>query len=348
MPRKQLQPFCVFPRLSLSKPTAVRSLCGGPRLVWLIGLAWLLLGAVGCNESPPAAPNTAVAPTPTAPDTTPVVPPTATLPLPTPTATPRPLAAVVNGAPIYLEQYEAELARYREWYPKTAPDGRDVRVYVLDLMIDQALIDQAAARQGLTVAEDELEAKIAAAIAESGGPEAYQVWLSSSGFDEQSFRAQVTAELLTQQVIAFVTRDLPTTAEFVRARYIQVDDRALADDLLRQLREGGDFAALAARHSLEPTRDITRGDLGFFSRGMLTVPAVEEAAFALAVNTLSEVIAVTRSDGSETYYLVQVTGREPFRPLSADQQAAQAQQTFEAWLAEERRAATIDVQLGFD
>ncbi len=43
-----------------------------------------------------------------------------------------------------------------------------------------------------------------------------------------------------------------------------------------QLQAGADFATLAYRYD-----PLTGGDLGWFPRGVLTQPAVEEAAFSL-------------------------------------------------------------------
>ena len=45
-------------------------------------------------------------------------------------------------------------------------------------------------------------------------------------------------ELLTAAVAEQVTRDVPFSAEHVRARYIVVDDPALAQQLLVELADG--------------------------------------------------------------------------------------------------------------
>ncbi len=75
--------------------------------------------------------------------------------------------------------------------------------------------------------------------------------------------------------------------EQVRARHIlirtsaerdQAAARALAEDLLRRLRSGEDFAALAQEFSDDPGSKERGGDVGFFGRGEMT-PPFEEAAF---------------------------------------------------------------------
>lgn len=68
------------------------------------------------------------------------------------------------------------------------------------------------------------------------------------------------------------------------------EGRAKATDLLKQLREGADFATLAKEHSTDPGSGSRGGDLGFVGRGRM-VPAFEQAAFALAQpGDLSEVV----------------------------------------------------------
>lgn len=311
-----------------------------------------LLLLVACRrEDDPATPT----PTATAivlVEDSPTVVPDTPLPLPTdaptPTATPRPMVATVNGEPIWLSDYERELEKFQEWFPDRAPDGRDVRAYTLDQLIEQTLIGQIAVANGWSVSAETIDTKIAEAITSAGGDDAYRVWLDNSGFTEETFRTQVAQELLIQFVLEQVTADVPTTTEFVRARYIQVDDRELADTILLELANGADFVTLVDLHSVDPFKEVTRGDLGFFERGMLTIPEVEATAFALEPLAISEVVTVTKLDGSETYYIVQMTKREPFRPYSAERRAELLQETWERWLAEQYDNATIDVMIGFD
>ena len=56
--------------------------------------------------------------------------------------------------------------------------------------------------------------------------------------------------------------------------------RAKADDILKQLKAGGNFAALAKQYSEDPGTKDKGGDLGFFGRGELVKP-FEEVAFSL-------------------------------------------------------------------
>ena len=85
--------------------------------------------------------------------------------------------------------------------------------------------------------------------------------------------------------------------ELVRASHILVSPRdstpeadreakARADSLLGRLREGEDFADLAARVTDDPATKENGGDLGVFGRGAM-LPEVERAAFAMRPGDLS-------------------------------------------------------------
>ncbi len=83
--------------------------------------------------------------------------------------------------------------------------------------------------------------------------------------------------------------------------------RARAEELLKQLRGGGDFAELARKNSEDTGSAANGGDLGWIVRGQ-TVKAFEDTAFSLKPNELSGVIATEYG-----FHILQVLGKEQAR-----------------------------------
>jgi hypothetical protein len=66
-------------------------------------------------------------------------------------------------------------------------------------------------------------------------------------------------------------------------------ERSLAEDILRRVRAGEDFAALAGRFSDDPGSKGKGGDLGWFVRGQM-VKEFEDAAFRLQPGQVSDIV----------------------------------------------------------
>jgi peptidyl-prolyl cis-trans isomerase C len=75
----------------------------------------------------------------------------------------------------------------------------------------------------------------------------------------------------------------------VKARHIVVKTRDEAQEVLKRLAGGADFAKLASEVSLEASTRVKGGDLGWVPRGVMTRP-FEDAIFALKAGQISEPI----------------------------------------------------------
>lgn len=284
---------------------------------------WLSLALAACGQ-PTLAPTATVAATATRPE------PTST-PEP-PTATPVPLAARVNGQPILLAAYEDEVKRCQ-----AAQAFSDCPARVLQTLIEQSVVEQAAQAAGLTVSESDVEAELARVQQGLGSAEAYTAWLRANFYSDQAFREAVRRDLLRARMLQQVTAAVGETAEQVHAQAILVSDEATARSLLEQIRSGADFATLAVNYSLDLSTRVAGGDLGWFPRGWLTVPEVEQAAFALQPGETSEVIQTEMG-----YYLVQVLERDPVRALSPGARQALRERAYQTWLQGEMAKAVIE------
>ncbi len=180
-------------------------------------------------------------------------------------ADPATLVATVNGEAITL----GDLAAVRAELPREYLALPDDALYdgIRDQLVSQKVLALAAEAQGVA---DDPAVRRALALQRQN--------LLADAYLRVELGKRITPEALQAAYAARYLEAEPVRE--VRASHILVADEALAQDLRAQLDAGADFAALAAEHGTDGTRE-QGGDLGWFEKGMM-VPEFAEAAFALA------------------------------------------------------------------
>ena len=313
-----------------------------------LALVAVLVGSVACSGAGPSGGPTAA---PNAPESV----PTATLPpvagqpagqVANSTVMPAlQAAAIVNGQAIPLGAYQEQVSQFQaalvaQGLDPNSQDGQaqlaQMRQQVLDNMIDDVLIAQAAAKEGVSVSDADLDAAMQKLIADAGGQVAFEQSLVVSGQTLDEARALQRTQMLNNLMRDRVLANVPTTAEQVHARHILVDSEATAQALLAQIQAGADFAQLAQQASQDNLTRDSGGDLGWFPRGVLVSKEVEDAAFALQPGQVSGVV-----HSAFGYHIVQVIERDPARQLDPEQLLKVQQQAVEQWLAGLRASADV-------
>jgi len=261
---------------------------------------------------------------------TPIVPTQTSVP---PTATPPPSAAVVNGEYITLVEFQAELQRYKtaqQGLGKTVSD-EDAAKTVLEDLIAQVLLAQAASNAGFNLTEADLQSRIDSLTAQVGGADALSKWKSEHGYDEASFRLTLKRAVESAWMRDKIIADVPITAEQVHVQQILTYNEQDALAVLDQLKAGKDFNELALAYD-----PMTGGELGWAPRGYLLDPKADEAVFALEVGAYTNVIATEAG-----FHIFKVIAREPNHPLSPDALLLVQEQAIKNWLAQQRQQAEI-------
>lgn len=273
-----------------------------------------------------------------------------TEPLPTATVSstptpPAPLAALVNGEYIFLSELERQMALYETAMygqgadldtPELQAHLSQVRLEVLESLIDYTLVRQEAEALALVVSDKVLEAQLESDIDAGGGLAAFEEWLQVTGQTREDYKETLHRSMLSQRVLEEVTSDLPTEVEQVHARQIVVGSLEVAQQIHVSLRDGGDFAELARDHSLDLATKDAGGDLGWFPRGWVA-PEVESIVFSLQPGEFSDAIPV-----GEEYYIIQVVDWEAARPLPDYINIELKLAAFDQWLEERRSASEIE------
>lgn len=97
--------------------------------------------------------------------------------------------------------------------------------------------------------------------------------------------------------------------EMIRAAHILVEEEEQANELLAAIEGGADFHELASANSKCPSGS-RGGDLGDFGRGQM-VPEFEQAAFALNIGEISEVVKTQFG-----YHLIKLLDKKDIVPFT--------------------------------
>ena len=271
---------------------------------------------------------------------TPVVNSTGTAPLPPlagsstslrPTPTSPPLAASVNGENITLDEYQAELARYKSALGTEL--ATEDKQKVLNDLIDQLLLAQMAREKGFIVDEKVVQERVIQLNTRLGNEQVLKDWMSAQGYTDENFRhslaRSIAAAWMRDQIIAQVADKV----EQVHARQILLTNQDQANEVLSQLRSGKDFVTLVVKYD-----PVTRGDLGWFPQGYLLDTNLDEAVFKLQPNEYSDVIQT-----SAGYHIIQVVARDPARVLEAEIRLILQEQALQKWLEARRAQSQINI-----
>lgn len=160
---------------------------------------------------------------------------------------------------------------------------------LLQMMIDSALVTEAAEELGADLSKDAVEERLTQ-LRGTQDEAAFEEQLSAAGLDMDDARKSVRDMLAQEfvQVIASAESSITALPEtYSRLSHILVNDEALAKDLAEQARGGADFAKLASENSSDTASAVDGGNLGW-SQTSRYVAAFADAASALKVGEISE------------------------------------------------------------
>ena len=229
---------------------------------------------------------------------------------------------------------------------------KQIRQQILEQLIVRQLLEEKVKEANIVITEEDVLNQIKQLLATQGSPmslEEFKKTTAESGRSFDEIKQQVEKGMAYQRIVDAqwtgkinITEEQakkyydenPTQFEVkeqVRASHILIKPKtdeagadpnqekakakAKAEDLLRQIKEGADFAALAKANS-DCTSAAKGGDLNFFGKGQM-VPPFEKAAFALETGKVSDIVE-TRFG----YHIIKVTDRKEAGTTSFEQAKA--------------------------
>jgi peptidyl-prolyl cis-trans isomerase C len=264
----------------------------------------------------------------------PVTSPTSTQTSLPPTETPIPLAVIINGEGITLDEFNAELDRYLSSQGGEADiERQSAETLVLDDLIGQTLLSQGAQENGFELTDEILSERIQNLINDAGGEAAFNQWLQANGYHQESFRRDLEKSIKAAWMRDQILTEVPSVAKQVNLRQIFLLDADQADQVYQELESGTDFATLAEEYD-----PLTRGEIGWVPRNYLPHKIIEEAAFALQPGEYSPVLETTVG-----YHIIQVIAIEDERRLSPDARLIWQELALRDWVNQRREESNIEI-----
>ncbi|MHC4642837.1 MAG: peptidylprolyl isomerase [Planctomycetota bacterium] len=249
------------------------------------------------------------------------------------------VAVTVNGVAIMEKDIDADFKKMTAQAPPAyvEQNKEQFRRQVLDRAIAIKLIDEKAKAAKITVTEEDILAQVNEIAAQQRmSSEDFKKMLQSRGMDYDEWKQQIQWGVMLGKLVEadfgdqlnitdtdannFYSANIKQfdTPEQVKASHIlitpvtdpNVDPNeaeagalAKAQDLLKQVKEGANFAELATANSDCPSK-AKGGDLGYFGRGGMA-PPFEKAAFALKVNEVGDIVKTQFG-----YHIIKVTDKK--------------------------------------
>jgi peptidyl-prolyl cis-trans isomerase C len=247
-----------------------------------------------------------------------------------------PIAASVDGTPIFLAAVQREVSRVRRTeegkngVAETSSSPKEIAKAVLGPLIDRQILLAQARADKLVVSDADIQ-RATDALAETAqqAGQSFTDRLAQDGETPLELHDETRDRLLAEQAIARNVRfERPGAADIrayadahkseqsqpeeVHCAQILVAAPEEAKSVLDQLRAGARFDVLAREHSRSPD-GRAGGDLGFFPRGRMP-PPFDELCFTLKVGQLSGIV---RSDFG--FHIFKLLARSPPRRRSIEE-----------------------------
>jgi len=224
------------------------------------------------------------------------------------------------------------------------------------------LVQEEADRRNLQPSEAaiqaEFDAQYANFLAQQGWDEAeFFIYLEEQGSTFETFKEtgwntvtwQLTVDAVRTEIagaVEMTDEDISAyfaeneanyqQAEQIMASHILVETEEEALAVMDEINIGTDFADLAREHSIDPGSGPNGGDLGWFGSGMM-VAEFEEAAFALSIGEISDIVA-----SEYGFHIILLTNRQEAVEPGLDEVVNQVRADLEEQIQNERLQTWFD------
>lgn len=263
---------------------------------------------------------------------------------PSPTASSGEVLVRVEGTGVTRADVEGIRAEARLGGRSDAGDAAQTEA------VRRVLVRREAARLGVTVGDTALDRRLASLEVDAGGTAALDAALENATMTRAQLRDAVRYSLLARALADVKYADVVARPAAVRAFYdrrrdelfttqaafklgkITVPGERLANTLVRRLRRGADFTALARRYSMDPETRFQGGLVGWVS-GFTVPPEVQDVVAGVEPGGVADPV---RSSGK--WQVFKVFDTRPARVVPF----WEARDDIQKELTRRRRAAALE------
>lgn len=274
------------------------------------------------------------------------------------------VVAHVNGENVTKLDFERAIAAIEARNGGPVPTEQRDQIFrsVLDQVIAYRLLVQESRARKLSADEADIEAQLTQIQGQFPSEDAFKQMLTSRKTTLEQMRSDLRQDLIVQkmienevapksavtpaQVTDFYTKnpDQFKQPERVRASHILImvakdadaaaktQARTKAADILKDVKAGKDFAALAKQHSQDPGSAQNGGDLGFFQPGQMVGP-FNDVAFTLAPGDISDLVETEFG-----FHIIKVAEKQTPRTVPLEE----VRQRLEQYLERQNRQQQTD------
>jgi peptidyl-prolyl cis-trans isomerase C len=265
------------------------------------------------------------------------------------------VVASVNGEAITKKDFEQAVQAAEQRAGSPVPTDQRDRVYreILDQMIGYKLLIQESKARKVDVPDADVEARLLTIKQQFPTEDAFKQALAQQHVTIEQIKSDtrqnmVISKLVEEAVAAKIAvKDADVQAfykqnpknfqegEKVHASHILItapkdadaptkaQARAKAEQVLKDVKAGKDFATLAKQNSQDPGSAANGGDLGFFQQGQMVGP-FNDAAFSLKPGTVSDIVETDFG-----YHIIKVLEKQPGRTVPIEEAKPKIQQFLE-------------------
>ncbi|HSK83171.1 MAG TPA: peptidylprolyl isomerase [Rubrobacter sp.] len=266
--------------------------------------------------------------------------------------------------------------------PKDDPQYKAAVQQIMPQLVGIEIAKAYAQEHNITVSDEEVDQEIAKIKEQVGdqarssgqdvsNQEAYEQALKQNNITEEQLREDIRENLPVQEVQERVAGEAEPSDEEIQNYYeknkeaqfttpeqrcvrhilFNKDQKEKAEDVKKQLENGGDFAKLAKENSQDPGSAKNGGDLGCLGKGE-TVPEFEQAAFGAKQG---EIVGPVKTEFG--YHILKVTDVKPEQTRSLQEVESQIRaqlasekqsEAFNKWIEEQKKQRDVKYLKGYE